>query len=236
MRAWLAGALALWSAAAHAEVITSARYDGPTTRYPHGVLGDTIEHDTLTVTLSDGTRTAVRYEATIVFEDTAPRLADVNGDGKPEVVVVESHRDKGARLVVWGLEDGMLRQIARTPFIGTRFRWLAPVGIADLDDDGAVEIAYVDRPHLAKTLRLWRFGKDGLREVATMGGVTNHRIGEDYISGGLRDCGQGPEMIVASADWSQIMAVTFDGERLSPRPVARMAGRDSFADVVACQR
>lgn len=201
-----------------AQEIVSARYDGPTTRYPHGVLGDDIEYDTLAVRLSDGREMSARWARDIVFEDLAPRVVDVDGDGAPEVVVVESHETQGARLAIWGLVDGALAAKAATPFIGTRFRWLAPVAVADLDGDGLVEFAYVDRPHLAKVLRVWRYDASGtLSEVATLNGVTNHRIGWDYIAGGLRDCGQGPEMVLADAGWASIVAVTFDGSNLNQR-------------------
>lgn len=207
----LAGVVALvMGLASHAmaQEIVSARYDGPTTRYPHGVLGDDIEYDTLVVRLSDGREISARWAQDIVFEDLAPRVVDVDGDGAPEVVVVESHETQGARLAIWGIRDGALAQIAATPHIGTRFRWLAPVAVADLDGDGRVELAYVDRPHLAKVLRVWRYGADGaLTQVASAEGLTNHRIGWDYIAGGLRNCGQGPEMVLADAGWANVVAV-----------------------------
>jgi hypothetical protein len=77
--------------------------------------------------------------------------------------------------------------------IGQRNRWLAPIGAADLDGDGRVEIAYVDRPHLARTLRVWRSRPGGtLTEIATATGLTNHRIGEAFITGGIRDARRGP--------------------------------------------
>jgi hypothetical protein len=207
----LAGVVALvMGLASHAmaQEIVSARYDGPTTRYPHGVLGDDIEYDTLVVRLSDGREISARWAQDIVFEDLSPRVVDVDGDGAPEVVVVESHETQGARLAIWGIRDGALAQIAATPHIGTRFRWLAPVAVADLDGDGRVELAYVDRPHLAKVLRVWRYGADGaLTQVASAEGLTNHRIGWDYIAGGLRNCGQGPEMVLADAGWANVVAV-----------------------------
>ena len=207
----LAGVVALvMGLASHAmaQEIVSARYDGPTTRYPHGVLGNDIEYDTLVVRLSDGREISARWAQDIVFEDLSPRVVDVDGDGAPEVVVVESHETQGARLAIWGIRDGALAQIAATPHIGTRFRWLAPVAVADLDGDGLVELAYVDRPHLAKVLRVWRYGADGaLTQVASAEGLTNHRIGWDYIAGGLRNCGQGPEMVLADAGWANVVAV-----------------------------
>lgn len=170
----------------------------------------------------------------MVFEDTAPRLADVDSDGAPEVIAVESHEEEGARLAVWGLVDGRPRLVHATPFIGTRFRWLAVVGAADLDGDGRVEVAYVDRPHLARVLRVWRVEDGALREVAALGGVTNHRIGERDVAGGVRDCGAGPEMLVASADWSRMLAVRLSGGQLSPREVGRDTSRAAFAAALRC--
>ena len=177
------------------------------------MLGDAVEHAGLEFALTDGTARKVLWEASSVFEDTEPRLVDVDGDGAPEVIAVESHEREGARLTIWGLEASQPRLIAATPFIGARFRWLAVVGAADLDGDGAVEIAYVDRPHLAKVLRdlALRAAGDAAGEVATMRGVTNHRVGETDIAGGVRDCGAGPEIVVAAADWSEMLAVRLDG-------------------------
>ena len=40
-----------------------------------------------------------------VFEDTAPRLADLDGDGAPEVVTVVSNFAEGAQVMVWALRD-----------------------------------------------------------------------------------------------------------------------------------
>ena len=104
---------------------------------------------------------------------------------------------------------------------------------ADLDGDGAIEIAYVDRPHLAKTLRVWRFVDGALHEVAAATGYSNHRIGWDYIAGGLRTCGARPEMILASGDWTRIVAVTFDGT-FAARDLGAY-GADRMAATMACR-
>nr|WP_255209601.1 VCBS repeat-containing protein [Sulfitobacter donghicola] len=214
-----------------AQPLVSATYAEPTTRYPHGVLGDTIEHGALELRFrGSNKRHVIRLPESRVFEDTAPRLVDVDGDGLPEVVVVESHQDKGARLAVY-TSEGLL---AATPYIGTRNRWLAPIAIADMDGDGAVELAYIDRPHLAKTLRIWRYVDGALVSLDSLGGLTNHRIGETDIAGGLRECGNGPEMIVASANWARLIAVTFDGSTLTAKDIGPHKGRASFAKALSC--
>ncbi len=200
----------------------SAWYEDPTTRYPHGVLGDTVEAGTLAVQLPaspDCVTVRLSLPQDEVFEDLAPRLADLDGDGNAEIIVVQSHRARGARLAVYGIEGETLRLRAATPHIGRPNRWLAPVGAADLDGDGATEIAYVDRPHLARILRVWRYRDGALTEIAAASGLTNHRIGEAFISGGIRDCGAGPEIVTANADWSRVMAT-----RLAPDATLRARG------------
>jgi hypothetical protein len=229
-RATLAVGLGLMAAPVIAE-ITSARYTDETTRYAHGVLGDAVEYGTLELTLKDGKRLALTLPQDRVFEDIAPRLMDVDGDGAPEVIVVESSQTGGARLAIYN-ENGLR---AATPHIGQRNRWLAPIGAADLDGDGFIEVAYIDRPHLAKTLRVWRFKNNTLTEVATQTGLTNHRIGEDFISGGIRDCGKSPEMITVNANWSQVMATGFGGKKLSSRPLGAFKGQASLRAALDCK-
>lgn len=184
-----------------ADGVVAAQYSEPTTRYDHGILGDAVEWAALEIETAGGQRLIFRLPESRVFEDTEPRVADVTGDGEAEVVVVETDLDLGARLAVYGA-GGL---IAATGYIGQTHRWLAPVGIADFNGDGRAEIAYVDRPHLAKILRI--VGVDGGRlvELAAAPGLTNHRIGENRIGGAVRDCGQGPEIVTADADWRRVM-------------------------------
>ncbi len=180
------------------------------TRYDHGVLGDAVEWGTLRLGLEGGGAVALRLPQTRVFEDLAPRLVDLGG--QVAALVVETDLSLGARVALYG-PDGV---IAAGPFIGQRHRWLAPVGAGDLDGDGLTEIAYVDRPHLARVLRVWRYvpGNPDLQPVAHLAGFTNHRLGEDRITGGLRDCGAGPEMVLPGADWARLMAVRLVGGTL----------------------
>ncbi|WP_368073641.1 FG-GAP repeat domain-containing protein [Tateyamaria omphalii] len=231
VRPWLAS-LGLMAAVAPvwADVITEARYADPTDRYAHGVLGDAIEWGTLELVMQGGDVRRFVLPRDHVFEDIAPRLADLDGDGAPEVMVVEADMSKGAAFAVYGAQG----KITETPHIGTRNRWLAPLGAADLDGDGVVEIAYVDRPHLAKTLRIWRYRDGALQHVADLRGVTNHRIGETDIAGGIRTCGPGPEMVLATANWSDLAAITWDGRQFVFDDLGTDTTRPAFARAMAC--
>lgn len=222
--------VALLATSACADTILSADYADPTDRYAHGILGDAIEWGGLRLQTEAGPRQFTLPQDR-VFEDVAPRLVDLDNDGAPEVVVVETLNTAGAQLAVYDATG----KIAATPHIGRTNRWLAPIGATDLDGDGMVEIAYIDRPHLAKTLRVWRFTDGALVHIADLDGLTNHRIGESDIGGGIRDCGQGPEMITASADWTQVMASTLTDGRLETRAIGPHRDRSSFAAALACE-
>lgn len=232
---WLAGACGAVSAGQTGQIKT-ARFDDPTDRYAHGVLGDEIEWGRLIIVSkeSGGKRwtTEIPLPADHVFEDLEPRLIDLTLDSHPDaVMVVETDMARGAALALYNTSG----KIAETPHIGQSNRWLAPLGAADLDGDGFVELAYIDRPHLAKTLRIWRFRDGELEPVADKAGLTNHQIGQDFISGGIRDCGSGPEIVTADAQWRRIMVSTLRGGKIVTRDIGPFKGRQSLADAVDCR-
>lgn len=213
-------AVAALAGPAAAEGIIAADLALPTSRYDHAVLGDALEWGALDLRLSDGQRLRLTLPETRVFEDVEVRLADLDGDGRAEVVVVETDMARGAMLAIYD-ETG---RVAATRPPGETHRWLAPAGIGDLDGDGRVEIAYVDRPHLLRELVVVRLDGTRLTELARIPGLTNHRIGEPVIRGGLRDCGAGPELVLADADWSGAVAVTLGGAGLAARPLGPISG------------
>ena len=241
LRLWL-GPVALLAASMAAatppDVVVSARFIEPTTRYDHAILGDDVEWGALSLTVdpclgcegSQTYRTIIRLPDTHVFEDLEPRLID-GDDGLPLVMVVESSLTKGARLSLYD-ERGLY---AATPFIGRPHRWLAPIGSADLDGDGWPEVAYIDRPHLAKTLRIWALRDGELVEVARKAGLTNHRIGEDFITSGIRDCGDGSELVTVDAGWSRIVASRLVDGAISSRDVGAFDGRSSVDRALGCR-
>ncbi len=230
MRLSLILALCLLPLAGMAQTITSARYGGPTRAYDHGILGDKIEYTKL-ILRAGGRRIVIEAGEGFVFEDLAPRLADLNRDGRPEVIVVRTDMQRGASLAIYGVE-GLITQ---TPPIGSRYRWLAPIGVGDFDGNGRVEIAYIETPHLGKVLKIYNFYSQELVLAASVPGLSNHRIGEDFISGGVRNCGQGDEIITADASWQRIMATTVEGGMVSSRAVGAVAERGGFARVMACR-
>lgn len=206
-------------------VAVRATYASPTDRYPHNIMGRLSAHTDLVVAVKPCQNCAeypepivVRLPESLVFEDFAPRLADLDLDGRPEIVVVESHQNKGARLAIWEVTigDGSLRLVrgAATDFIGRRFRWLAPIGAADFDGNGILELAYVETPHLGKTLRIVERDGKRLRDIAAVQGVTNHAIGQETVHSRIESCAGVPVIFALDANGRQIVSIRMIDEQM----------------------
>lgn len=211
---------------------TSAQYMMPTERYPHGAYGDVQEWGGL---LFDGEVYAGHVlDHRAVFEDLAPRLADFDGDCVPEVVTVESHETEGPQLAIYSIDRGRLRKIAATPHLGRRFALMTVAGVADFDRDGDSDVALVREPEGAGVLEFWGFAAGGLTRIAAAGGFSNHRFGDPALSGGVRDCGAGPELVLADPDWSRVLVARLDGLFIDAAIEADSASPETFARALAC--
>lgn len=166
-----------WIARTSGNGIVSAWYGDPTERYGHAILGDAVEAGALFAEDSDGNRLRLNLPKTAVFEDLAPRLADLDGDGRAEIITIKSFLRRGGSLAVYGREGKRLREVAGTEPIGTPNRWLNIAGIADFDGSGRKDTAIVVTPHIGGTLEFWSFGTAGLNRIAAMPGFSNHAIG-----------------------------------------------------------
>ena len=157
--------------------IQAAWLEDPTSDYPHAALGDPIEGQTVAVKLDDGSISRYRLPGGIVFEDLTPRLFDWNGDGLDEVTVITAQDRVGAALLALTVDGSDLRPLAESAPIGRGYRWLNPLGAADFDGDGQIELAYVETPHIGGTLRILGLDGDLLAEEANWRGVSNHAMG-----------------------------------------------------------
>jgi FG-GAP-like repeat len=149
----------------------------PTDRYDHGILGDKIEAGSVVIETRDGVRHPVQLKNDAVFEDLEPRIADLNGDGRDNVIVVKSYIKRGSALAVIGERRGKYEIIAETPPLGAPYRWLDPVGLADFTGDHKTDIALVRQPHVDGMLELWSWRDGRLRKVAELPDATDHIAG-----------------------------------------------------------
>ena len=209
--------------ASGAKDIARAWLAEPTRRYGHGVLGDAVEAASLVIERRSGSTDTVRAGNDAVFEDLEPRIVDLDGDGREEVVVVRSYLKKGSALAVVGTRQGKAAVLAETPAIGTPNRWLNPAGIADFDGNGATDIAVVIMPHAVGRLDLWSWRAGRLSNPVAVGNTSNHFIGSralrmsavaDFNGDGIAD------LAVPSFDRRTLRLIGFKGK---VRDIARIA-------------
>ncbi|MDH3194940.1 MAG: hypothetical protein OEL78_01360 [Hyphomicrobiales bacterium] len=219
--------------------IRKAWFAGPTDIYGHGILGDRIEAAMLVAQDAGGTRHKIAAGAGVVFEDLQPRLADLDGDGRTEIVAIRTFTDAGASLAVYGLVRGKLSLLAQTPPIGLPSRWRNPSAIADFDARPGLEIAEVVTPHIGGTLRLWRFDRaaGALEAVADAFGFSNHFIGSRELrlsAAADLDADAISELALPSADRTALRIMAFSAGKITEVAAVNLPARiDKAVGVIA---
>lgn len=192
--------------------ISRAWFAEPTGAYDHGILGDKVEASALVIERTDGNRFTIKLGQDAVFEDLEPRLADLDGDGKDEIVVVKSYLTRGSALAVVAERKGKYEIVAETPPLGGPHRWLNPAGIGDFNADSRTDIALVRQPHAVGQLELWSYINGGLRKGAEIPDVSNHVIGSRALNMSAAadfDGDKSLDLAVPSPDRSRLRLLSF---------------------------
>lgn len=201
--------------------IKMAWFGGATDRYPHGILGDTLEASQLLVETNEGKQLEFVLPYNRVFEDLEPRLVDLNNDKKDEIIVIESNINSGASLAVYSIVSGQLKRIASTEFLGTSNRWLNPVGVGDFNGNGQPDIALVATPHIGGILRLYEFSDSGLRLFSEYAGVSTHKIGSMNLGLG-RVVKSNPKDLLILPDQSHRVLMLLEWTQTGMRQIAKI--------------
>lgn len=198
----------------------------PTMRYPHKALGETTHAGSLHVMITNvsGKLQEISYELSFnrVFEDRFARLVDLDGDGRDEIILIESDALKGSATVVFALQYSNtakssnklpeLVERARSPYTGSTFRWLNPVGVADFDSDGKLDIASVITPHIGGLLTLYHYAPPKLEPFAQAMDTSNHRMGdlEQQVAVIVEQKGMRPTIIVPDMQLKALHALRWE--------------------------
>lgn len=215
--------------------IEAAWLTGATRRYNHAILGDAIEATGIAVRLDGGKRLDLTLDQHSVFEDRLARLADLDGDGADEIIVVRSYLEKGAALAIVKAGPQGLRIIAETRPIGIAQRWLNPVGVGDFDGDGNNEVALVKTPHIGGTLEIYGLTDGGLHLKGEIRSFSNHTIGERELgkSAVIDINGDGvPEIILPDDGQRSLHIISFKGGVFSELGRINAQGSPISTDVV----
>jgi hypothetical protein len=177
-----------------------ALYGDRTDRYRHGALGDTTEGSSLVIvdTAAWAIERRVRLDAPLVFEGLAPLVADLDDDGRPEIVTTVADRTDGARIRVYGTDD---RTLATGPVYGPG--WRHQLCVAPFPPTGRPELAVVRKPHVDRTVEYYRLDDDGLSITATRQGYASHTYGSRILAGGLAvdaTAADRPALLVPTSD------------------------------------
>ena len=150
-------------------------------RYVHGIMGDPLEGATLLILEAGAGHIRILARVDLpgedVYEGIAPFWADIDGDGREDLVTTVANGSLGARLRVYLWDGSQIRQEVDGPAVGRGHRWRHQLTAGPFGPNGEIEIAAVLRPHSQGALEFYRLEGAALRIAARLNGLTSHRIG-----------------------------------------------------------
>ncbi len=186
----------------------------PSTRYDHGVLGDTVEAGGITLIETSPTARVLRtieIPAPKVVEGIAPIWADITGDGVREIIVTLSDASEGAQVVIYN-EAG--EQIAKNSPIGRGYRWRNQLAVAPFGAEGSLLLVDVLTPHILGVVEFLELNQDRLVVSAQVSGFTSHVIGsrnlDMALSGDFDGDGQ-IEVLIPDQARKKLGGISLDG-------------------------
>ncbi|MDA1127137.1 MAG: hypothetical protein O2913_00345 [Chloroflexi bacterium] len=200
----------------------------PSDRYPHGIVGDSLEATEITLV---ETQPSLRVAQTIaipgnaVVEGISPIWADLNGDGQREIIVTVSDSQQGAEIVVYA-EAG--DRLGAGPAVGRGSRWRHQLAVAPFGPNGEFELGEVLTPHIGGIAGFYRLDHGALILLAQRDGVTSHTIGSRNLDMGLAGDLDGdgqPELVVFNQRFTEVTALRRTPDGIEPAWQTEVGGK-----------
>lgn len=187
---------------------------GPTDRYDHGVLGDRLEASSITLVETSPTLHVVQeilINEPDVIEGLSPIWADINNDGKRDIIVTLSNNNTGARIAAYS-EDGTL--LAESEPIGLGHRWRHQVALAQFDPNTSPLLVDIRTPHIRGIVEFFQLNDGKLDIIQEIGDISAHSIGsrnlDSAIAGDFNNDGI-TELLAPNQPHTNLNVISFDG-------------------------
>ena len=182
-------------------------------RYVHAIMGDALEAASLLVvnTVDLSTIGRVDLPGEQVFEGLSPIWADVDEDGRADLITTMSEGGAGATLQVYRANGDLL---ASSDPIGQSLRWRHQLAWGPFGADGENLLAEVLTPHIGGQVGFFRYdGAGRLERVNRLAGYTSHVIESPNldmaVAGDFNGDGQ-PELVLPNQDRNEIAGLQMD--------------------------
>ena len=186
-----------------------AQYINPTERYVHRVMGDSVEGGGLVVVMNNDFYELILPD-NYVFEDIRPRLFDVDQDGNLEIITIRTEVSNGAGIAIYKVMDNELKEFAFVPEIGLSSRWLNIVAMNDLDEDGIIELVWIQTPHIGGILKVAKIQAGEMTVLDEKSQYSNHGYGDRNLClSVLNQEGQEKVIYVPSQDRTKIVGFKY---------------------------
>jgi hypothetical protein len=162
----------------------------PSNRYQHGVLGDAIEANSITIVDHElNIISSYRLPEPYVFEQLR-----VTVDGSGNIWATRSSGFAGAGVMVLRLIDGVLLPVAEAADIGRNHRWLNLFAATD-------GVAYAIRtPHIGGPLQRYHLEDSAIVVEDFALGISNHQLGSRNLDLGALIQGAAADYIMMPKD------------------------------------
>lgn len=183
---------------------------GPSDRYAHAVLGDSLEATRIVLVRTLPrlqVERSIAIEQPRVVEGIAPIWADFNGDNVREIVVTLSDARQGAQIVAYNEQGHMM---AAGPPIGSGGRWRHQIAIGPFAPDGASELVAVRTPHLGGVIEFYSWRGNELALIEELPGYTSHVLGSRNLDMAVAADVDGdgrPELVLPTQDRTSLVAI-----------------------------